>query len=205
MPLWKLLSLPKIQSPLSQQFKHTVFQAPLALLCQHNKQIYVESVYLFYASKSLDIKRMWTLTISTKTSIITTESMKKWILCHFENYTKPSEVNLQKAASPIANLLNFFSFLQKNNEQRFTNKLILAEKHSSGHLTSLVMQEIHLNLTTPHTLWCPLVLPTDLINLHLQNSWLCPTAINLAIKDKTSAKFGWRISDLGFKHCNAQD
>lgn len=147
----------------------------------------MESVYLFYASKSFDIKGMWTPTISTQTSIVTTQSMKKWSLWHFENDTKPIKVYLQKAASPIANSLHFFRFLKKikNNEQCFTIKLISAEKHSSGHLTSLVMQEIHLNLTTPYMLWCSLSLLTDLISLHLQNSWLCPTAIHLAIKDKT--------------------
>lgn len=131
-PLWKLFSLPKIQSPLFQQLKHAVFQQPWHRFVNITQQIYVESVYLFYASKSFDIKGMWTSTISTQTSIVTAQSTKKWSLWHFENDTKPIKVYLQTAVRPIANSLHFFRFLKKK------------KMNSALQLTWLQQRNIHL-------------------------------------------------------------
>lgn len=157
----------------------------------------MESVYWFYPSKTFAVKAIQTSTLCTQNSIVTTQSGKKWHLWYFQNDTNPIKVHLQKTASPSTNLFKwihvyftFAAFLrvsQKMNSQYFTVKLILAQKHSSGHLTSLVMQEIHLNLTAPHTLWCSLVLLTDLISPYLQDTVGCDLLILICLlKTKVS-------------------
>lgn len=118
----------------------------------------MESVYWFYPSKSFDAKGIQTSTLCTQNSTVTNQSEKKLHLWYFQNVTKPIKVHLQKVDSPSANLFKcihvhlLLRVSQKMNSPYFMVKLILVQKHSSGYLTSLVMQEIHLTLTAPHTL-----------------------------------------------------
>lgn len=140
------------------------------------QQIHMESVYFIQvkASKSKEFKH---LPYAQKIALSQPKSGKKndiWATFRMTKKKKKSiKGHLQKSASQSTTTqmhvcaFTFAAFLRASEKmypQYFPVKPILVQKHSSSHLTSLVMQGIHLNLIATHTLWCSLIHLTDLIS-----------------------------------------